>query len=167
MCFARGIRHVTTTPYYPQPSHAERFGTNLRVALVTCHRFDHSRWGGGLTWLQFAFNAARRGAHEDSPFRLMMSFASNSPLSNLWSVKDQLLDDPDTISICDCWNAARRNLRLADNSARRKYNRTRKPRSATSCYSPTLNLYLLRGCFGVFYFLVFGRGVSFHSLLPG
>jgi transposase InsO family protein len=33
MCFARGIRHVTTTPYYPQPSHAERFNRNFRAAL--------------------------------------------------------------------------------------------------------------------------------------
>jgi transposase InsO family protein len=28
-CFDLGIRHVTTSPYYPQPSHAERFNRNL------------------------------------------------------------------------------------------------------------------------------------------
>jgi transposase InsO family protein len=44
MCFARGIRHVTTTPYYPQPSHAERFNRNLRAALIAYHHLDHSRW---------------------------------------------------------------------------------------------------------------------------
>jgi transposase InsO family protein len=33
-CFGSGIRHVTTSPYYPQPSHAERFNKNLRAALI-------------------------------------------------------------------------------------------------------------------------------------
>jgi hypothetical protein len=56
-----------------------------------------------------------------------MFFSPNSPLSNLWSIKDLLPDDPDTISVCHCWNAARRNLRLAHSAACRKYNRTRKP----------------------------------------
>jgi hypothetical protein len=49
------------------------------------------------------------------------------PPSNLWSIKDLLPDDPDTISIHDRHNAARRNFRLAHNSARNKYNRNRKP----------------------------------------
>jgi transposase InsO family protein len=44
MCFARGIRHATTTPSYPQPSHAERFNRNLRAALITYHHLDHSHW---------------------------------------------------------------------------------------------------------------------------
>ena len=33
-CFGLGIKHVTTSPYYPQPSHAERFNKNLRAALI-------------------------------------------------------------------------------------------------------------------------------------
>jgi hypothetical protein len=127
MCFATGIRHVTTTPYYPQPSHAERFNRQPRAALIAYHHLDHSLWDENLTWLQFAFNTARHYAHKDSPFRLMMSFPPNSPLSNLWSIKDLLPDDPDTISISDRYNAARRNLRLAHNSASNKYNRNRKP----------------------------------------
>jgi transposase InsO family protein len=44
MCFARGIRHITTTPYYPQPSHVERFNRNLRAALIAYYHRDHSRW---------------------------------------------------------------------------------------------------------------------------
>jgi hypothetical protein len=61
-CFARGIRHVTTTPYYPHLSHAERFNRNLRAALIAYHHQDHSQWDENLTWLQFAFNSA----HHDS-----------------------------------------------------------------------------------------------------
>jgi hypothetical protein len=59
----------------------------------------------------------------------MMSFAPNSPLPNLWSIKDLLPDDPDTISIPERWDAASRNLRLAHNHAATKYNRSRKPPS--------------------------------------
>jgi transposase InsO family protein len=33
-CFKWGIRYVTTTPYYPQPSHAERFNRNLQAARI-------------------------------------------------------------------------------------------------------------------------------------
>jgi hypothetical protein len=58
---------------------------------------DYSRWDENLVWLQFAFNTARHEAHKDSPFSLMMSFTSNSPLSNLWSIKDLLPDDPDNL----------------------------------------------------------------------
>jgi transposase InsO family protein len=115
MCFARGLRHVTTMPCYPQPSHAERFNRNLRTALIVYHHLDHSRWDEKLNWLHFAFNTARHEAHRDCPFRLMMSFASNSPLSNLWSIKDLLPDDLHTNSILDRWNATLRNLRLAHN----------------------------------------------------
>ncbi|XP_046659142.1 uncharacterized protein K02A2.6-like [Homalodisca vitripennis] len=44
MCFGHGIRHVTTSPYYPQPSHAERFNRNLRSALIAFHAKNHETW---------------------------------------------------------------------------------------------------------------------------
>jgi transposase InsO family protein len=37
-CFELGIEHITTSPYYPQPSDAERFNRNLRVALIAYHK---------------------------------------------------------------------------------------------------------------------------------
>jgi transposase InsO family protein len=80
MCFARGIRHVTTTPFYPQPSHAEPFNRNIRAALIAYHHLDHSCWDENLNWLQFVFKTARHEAHKDCPFRLVMSFAPNSPV---------------------------------------------------------------------------------------
>jgi transposase InsO family protein len=33
-CFDLSLKHATTSPYYRQPSHAERFSRNLRAALV-------------------------------------------------------------------------------------------------------------------------------------
>ena len=127
MCFARGIRHVTTTPYYPQPSHAERFNRNLRAALIAYHHRDHSRWDENLSWLQFAFNSARHDSHKVSPYSLMFTFTPNSPLSNLWSLKDLLPDHCDANSIRERWDAARRNLRLAHEVVRTRYDSTRKP----------------------------------------
>jgi transposase InsO family protein len=127
MCFARGIRHVTTTPHYPQPSHAERFNRNLRAALIAYHHRDHTRWDENLTWLQFAFNSARHDAHKATPFSLMFSFTPNSPLSNLWAIKDLLPDNTDVGVIRERWDAARRNLSLAHRSLQKKYDRTRTP----------------------------------------
>jgi hypothetical protein len=55
--FGLGIHHFTTTPYYPNPSHAERFIRNLKSALIAYHHANHSAWGSELHWLQFAFNS--------------------------------------------------------------------------------------------------------------
>jgi transposase InsO family protein len=127
MCFARGIRHVTTAPYYPQPSHAERFNRNLRASLIAYHHQDHSRCYENLGWLQFAFNSAHHDSHKDTPFGLIFAFTPNSPLSALWSIKDLLPDNPDSNSIRDRWNAARRNLRLAHDRVHKCYDRNRRP----------------------------------------
>jgi len=56
--FFFGIRHVTTYSYYSQLSHAERFNTNPRTAIITYHSDTHSTWDHNLTWLKFAFNMA-------------------------------------------------------------------------------------------------------------
>jgi hypothetical protein len=56
----------------------------------------------------------------------MFSFTPNSPLSNLWSIKELLPDEVDAGSIRERWDAARKNLCLAHDSVRRKYNRNRR-----------------------------------------
>jgi transposase InsO family protein len=42
--FGLDIHHFTTTPYYPNPSHAERFNRNLKSALIAYHHTNHSLW---------------------------------------------------------------------------------------------------------------------------
>jgi transposase InsO family protein len=44
ICFELGVKHVHTSPYYPQPSHSERFNKNLRAALIAYHRDAHDTW---------------------------------------------------------------------------------------------------------------------------
>jgi hypothetical protein len=121
MCFARGIRHITTTPYYPQPSHAERFNRNLRAALIAYHHRDHSRWDENLGWLQFAFNSAYHDSHKSTPFSLMLAYTPNSPLAALWSINDLLPDDPKPDNIRQRWDSARKKLRASHERLRRRY----------------------------------------------
>ena len=86
-CFGLGIKHVTTSPYYPQPSHAERFNKNLRTALIVYHSESHTTWDQNLTWLQLAFNMAEHEATRAAPFLVIFHFRFNSPLLNHWKIK--------------------------------------------------------------------------------
>jgi hypothetical protein len=79
-----------------------------------------------LTWLQFAFNSAHHDSHKATPFSLMFTYSPNSPLSNLWSIKNLLPDDPGAGSIRERWDAAWKNLRLAQDNVRIKYDRHRR-----------------------------------------
>jgi hypothetical protein len=67
-CFELGVKHVTTSPYSPQPSHAERFNRNLRASLIAYHCNAHDTWDQKLTWLQLAFNTAE---HESTKAALL------------------------------------------------------------------------------------------------
>jgi len=89
-CFGLGIKHVTTSPYYPQPSHAERFNKNLRPALIAYHNESHTTWDQNITWLQLAFNMAKHEATRAGPFSVIFPFRSNSPLLNRWKINDLL-----------------------------------------------------------------------------
>jgi hypothetical protein len=44
MCFWWGVEHVTTTPYYPQASLAERVNRNLKSALKIFHHQTQKAW---------------------------------------------------------------------------------------------------------------------------
>jgi hypothetical protein len=41
LCFRWGVKHLTTTPYYPQASLAERINSNLKAALKIFHESEH------------------------------------------------------------------------------------------------------------------------------
>ncbi|KAJ4447626.1 hypothetical protein ANN_09633 [Periplaneta americana] len=100
-CFSTGIQHITTVPYYPNPSQAERVNRNLRPALIVHHSQDHTSWDTQLDWLQFAFNSARHQSHKLIPFSLMMAYPPQSTLSNLWLFEDLLPDSPDPQQLKD------------------------------------------------------------------
>uniref|UniRef100_A0A1B6JZN4 RNA-directed DNA polymerase n=1 Tax=Homalodisca liturata TaxID=320908 RepID=A0A1B6JZN4_9HEMI len=123
-CFGHGIKHVTTSPYYPQPSHAERFNRNLRAALIAYHAEKQTTWDENLSWLQLAFNSALHESHDSTPFQVMFSRPPSDPLSNLWSL-DSLLPVPGTPNVSDTWEAVRVKLLQSRERVRRKFNKGR------------------------------------------
>jgi hypothetical protein len=89
-CFEMGVKHVTTSPYYPQPSHAERFNRNLRAALIAYHHDAHDTWDHHLPWLQLAFNTAEHKSTKSTPFAVIFPFRAGSPLLNQWTINELL-----------------------------------------------------------------------------
>lgn len=124
-CFGLGIRNITTTPYYPKPSFAERINRNLKSALIIYHSESQRRWDRSLGWLSLAFNTAYHEAHRTTPAKLMLSYEINSPLSNLWSLNDLLPERVDPEVMRERWEAARKNILLAHRRQAERYNRGR------------------------------------------
>ena len=58
LCFRWGIEHLTTSPYYPQASLAERVNRNLKAALKIFHHSSQKGWDVDLPCLSTAFNTA-------------------------------------------------------------------------------------------------------------
>lgn len=125
-CVDLFIRHVTTTPYYPNPSLAERVNRNLRAALIAFHGADHSKWDSSLHWLSLAFNCAAHESLKFSPFSIMFGFFPNSPLNNLWDIDSILPDVIDPTALKNVWRDARENLKVAFSKREAVYNRNRK-----------------------------------------
>jgi transposase InsO family protein len=91
-CFSLGIQHVTTTPYYPNPSHAERFNRNLLAALTAYLATSQTKWDENLQWLQVAFNMAVHESTGKTPFEVIFPFRGNTPFSNRWKILEFLPD---------------------------------------------------------------------------
>lgn len=125
--FSQGIHHVTTTPYYPKGSFAERVNRNLKAALCIFHARSPKGWDLSLPWLNQAFNSARHEATGSTPNALLFGYAVNSPLSNLWSINDLLPQHITPASLRENWQRARRNVLLAHQREARYYNRGRRP----------------------------------------
>jgi hypothetical protein len=80
-CFSWDIRHVTTSPYYPQASQVERFNRNLKVALTIYHNFQHDRWDKNLHSLQMTFNTNSHELTGATPASLFLGRQLEDPLS--------------------------------------------------------------------------------------
>ena len=59
LCFRWGVNHITTTPYYPQRSLAERVNRNLKSALKIFHHRSQSTWEEDLPWLRLILRHMR------------------------------------------------------------------------------------------------------------
>jgi hypothetical protein len=126
-CFDLGIKHVTTTPYYPQPSHAERFNRNLRSALIAYHGDAHSTWDENLTWLQLAFNTAKHEATQATPFEIIFPFRVGTPLLHQWGIQELIPGKCSPQEIRRLWSRVKSSLFRSHQIAANRYNRGRDP----------------------------------------
>jgi transposase InsO family protein len=121
LCFSWGIRHITTSPYYPQASQVERFNRNLKVALSIYHHEQHTRWDHHLPSLTLAFNTAWHESTAATPASLFLGRDLNHPLGLKWKLADLDLDkgvkDARTF-----WQDALANLRKARARVAERYN---------------------------------------------
>jgi transposase InsO family protein len=80
LCFRWGITHITTTPYYPQASLAERVNRNLKSTLKIFHHESQSAWDEDLPWLSLAFNTAVHESTKCTPDKLFLGRELMCPL---------------------------------------------------------------------------------------
>ena len=71
-CFRWGMRHITTSPYYPQGSLVERFHRNLKAALKAFHHDQQVVWDQNLHLFQMGFNDAYHESTKTVPSLLFL-----------------------------------------------------------------------------------------------
>ncbi|KAJ4449523.1 hypothetical protein ANN_00924 [Periplaneta americana] len=87
MCFQWGIRHVNTSPYYPQPNLVERLNRNLKSALIVFHHDHQLAWDKQLHTLQMGVNSTFHEATKSTPAELFLGRSLNHPLQLQWKLK--------------------------------------------------------------------------------
>ncbi|GFG40384.1 hypothetical protein Cfor_02114, partial [Coptotermes formosanus] len=118
-CFEMGIKYVTTSTYYPQPSHAGRFNRNILAALIVYHGQHHRNWNHNLTWFQLAFKDACKS------FGVLFPFRAVSPLMNRWNIRDLMSAKCSKRHMVRKWDAVRQNLNTSPKSVANRYNNSR------------------------------------------
>jgi transposase InsO family protein len=126
-CLGLGIKQVTTSPYYPQPSHAERFNRNLRSALVAFHSDTNTSWDSQLVWLQLAFNMAEQEATKAPPFLVMFPFRANQPLCNRLNISQLLPGSCNRRVLKQLLAKVKESLLRSNKKMARRYNSKRLP----------------------------------------
>jgi hypothetical protein len=123
-CFSWGIKHITTSPYYPQASQLERFNRNLKAALTVYHNSKHTPWDEDLPPLAMAFNTAWHESTGATPALLFLGCELNHPLGLKWELAelDLQLSPPDTTVF---WERTLANLTRARDRIARRYNALR------------------------------------------
>ncbi|PNF33517.1 hypothetical protein B7P43_G18391 [Cryptotermes secundus] len=124
-CFSWGLRHITTSPYYPQASQVERFNRNLKVALVSYRNFQHTHWDEHLSSLALAFNSAWHESTAATPASLFLGRELNHPLGLKWKLSELDLDK-DARSREEFWETALNNLRKARARVAARYDAGRR-----------------------------------------
>jgi len=128
LCFRWGVEHLTTTPYYPQASLAERVNRNLKAALKIFHHESQGAWDEDLLWLSMAFNTAVHESTRAAPDLLFLGREMRCPLETRWDlcpVNSGQVNGSDS----SFWAQVYDNLKHASRKVALRYNRGRGPHS--------------------------------------
>jgi hypothetical protein len=112
-------------PYFPKGSLAERVMQNLKTALKIFHHHSQERWDVNLHLLTFALNTAYHESMRMSPDRLFLGRELNTPLENVWDLKE-VNSSHNEQTRREFWTKAIRNLQKAKDRVAKRYNQTRK-----------------------------------------
>ncbi|CAF5035048.1 unnamed protein product, partial [Rotaria magnacalcarata] len=90
-----GVKHITTTTYYPQCNGlTERFNATLVDSIGTYVNLQQSDWDDYLPYVTFAYNTPKQSTTQMEPFKSMygrdaiLPFDVPSQITKLFSVKD-------------------------------------------------------------------------------
>lgn len=111
MCFSYGIKHITTSVYYPKGNLSERHIRDLKAALVSYHSDAHNTWDQNLKYLQLALNTAVSRTTMSSPFDLLFNFTANLPLINQWDLKELIPEVAQRGNIKELYNTAIKHIK--------------------------------------------------------
>jgi hypothetical protein len=132
ICFGWGIRHITTSPFYPKPNHVERFKRNLKIALTIFHHDQQSVWDENLPMFSIGFNSAIHQSTKMTPAHLFLGRELQNPLELKWEVTDGELNSDIPVSqgvLKKHWETALVNLKRARDRTAARYNSSRSPHS--------------------------------------
>jgi transposase InsO family protein len=124
LCFKWGVQHITTTPYYPQGSLAERVNRNLKSALKIYHSGSQDKWDVDLPWLATAFNTALHESTWFTPDVLFLGREIKGPLETKWDLSP-IAGDNGEGSSRTFWEQAFNNFKQARDRVAERYNRQR------------------------------------------
>jgi hypothetical protein len=128
LCFRWGVTHITTTPYYPQASLAERVNRNLKAALKIFHNESQTRWDEDLPWLSVAMNTAMHESTKSTPDMSFLGRKLMCPLSVRWDLSPVSKDGSGGMSQ-SFWSQAYANLIQARNRVTSRCNARRRAHS--------------------------------------
>lgn len=106
MCVEFGIKHVHTTPYYPNPSLAERVNKNLKVALRFYQNQNQQTWDQNIHWFQLAFKTAFHQSVSATLASLFFGRELQTPLDLQWNLTELTSDNANSPDVYDCWASA-------------------------------------------------------------
>jgi hypothetical protein len=121
-----GVTHITTTPYYPRGSSAERVIRNLKYDIKIFHHNSQDTWDRDLPWLSLAFNTALHESTGCTSDKLFLGREIRSPLEIRWDLSP--LGGEGTVGGDKLfWTRAYESLKKAREKVAKRYNENRKP----------------------------------------